>query len=131
MGLSTRYGLVGIAALALLAAVHQLRGMELSPQPSRDYLLGVLPNFAAAIAISFVLLGIWGDQNPNADFASAKRPFILCASISGLGLIGWELFQITSSSLVFDLHDVGATIVGIGVAIILFYVLKPRVTQEP
>jgi hypothetical protein len=130
MRLSTRYGLTGIGALALLAAVHQLRGMELSPQPSRDYLIGVLPNFAAAIAITFVLLSIWSDQNPNADFASAKRPFILCASISGLGLLAWELFQKTSSRLVFDPHDVGATVVGIGVSIMLFYMLKPRATQE-
>lgn len=130
MRLSTRYGLTGIGALALLAAVHQLRGMELSPQPSRDYLIGVLPNFAAAIAITFVLLSIWSDQNPNADFASAKRPFIICASISGLGLLAWELFQKTSSRLVFDPHDVGATVVGIGVSIMLFYMLKPRATQE-
>ncbi len=130
MRLSTRYGLTGIGALALLAAVHQLRGMELSPQPSRDYLIGVLPNFAAAIAITFVLLSIWSDQNPNADFASAKRPFILCASISGLGLLAWELFQKTSSRLVFDPHDVGATVVGNGVSIMLFYMLKPRATQE-
>ena len=130
MRLSTRYGLTGIGALALLAAVHQLRGMELSPQPSRDYLIGVLPNFAAAIAITFVLLSIWGDQNPNADFASAKRPFIHCASISGFALLAWELFQKTSSRLVYDLHDVGATVVGIGATIILFYVLRPRATQE-
>lgn len=130
MRLSTRYGLTGIGALALLAAVHQVRGMGLPPQPSLDYLVGVLPNFAAAIAITFVLLSIWGDQNPNADFAAAKRPFILCASISGLGLIAWELFQKTSNRLVFDPHDVGATVVGIGVTIIVFYVLKPRQRQE-
>ena len=130
MRLSTRYGLTGIGALVLLAAVHQLRGMELPPQPSRDYLIGVLPNFAAGIAITFVLLSIWGDQHPDADFASAKRPFILCASISGFGLLAWELFQKTSSRLVFDPHDMGATVVGIGVSTILFYLLKPRATQE-
>jgi hypothetical protein len=125
MRLSTRYGLIGIGALGLLAAVHQLRGMERSPQPTSDYLIGVLPNFAAAIAITFVLLSIWSDQNPDAGFTSAKRPFLLCSSISGFGLLAWELFQKTSSRLVFDPHDVGATLVGLGAAGMLFYILRP------
>jgi hypothetical protein len=127
---STRYGLTGIGALGLLAAVHQLRGMERTPQATSDYLIGVLPNFAAAIAITFVLLSIWSDQNKEAGFTAAKRPFLLCASISGFGLLAWELFQKTSSRLVFDPHDVGATFVGIGAASILFYILKPRSPTE-
>ena len=126
MRLSTRYGLTGIAALGLLTAVHQLREWERSPQPTIDYSIGVLLNFAAAIAISFVLLSIWSDRNPEAGFTSAKRSFFICASIIGLGLIAWELFQTTSRRLVFDPHDVGATVVGIEVAIALFYLLSPR-----
>jgi hypothetical protein len=128
--LSTRYGLTGIGALGLLAAVHRLRAIERSPQPFSDYLLGVLPNFAAAIAITFVLLSIWSDQNKKANFTQAKRPFLLCASISGAGLLAWEFFQKTSSRLVFDPHDVGATLLGIGAANILFYMLKPRSRNE-
>jgi hypothetical protein len=127
---STRYGLTGIGSLALLAAVHQLRGLERSWPPTGDYLIGVLHNFAAAIAIAFVLLSIWSDQNPDADFRSAKRPFFVCASISGAGLLAWELFQKTSDRLVFDPHDVGATVVGIGVAIALFYLLRPAAAHE-
>jgi hypothetical protein len=104
--------------------------MERTPQATKDYLIGVLPNFAAAIAITFVLLSIWSDQNKEAGFTAAKRPFFLCASISGFGLIAWELFQKTSSRLVFDPHDVGATVVGIGAAGILFYIPKPRSPNE-
>jgi hypothetical protein len=130
MRLSTRYGLAGIAALGLLATVHQLRDMELPPQPTADYLIGVLPNFAAAIAITFVLLSIWADQNPNVGVASAKRPFVLCASISGFGLLAWELFQKTSSGLVFDPHDMGATLIGVGAAGVLFCILAPQSTKE-
>jgi hypothetical protein len=104
--------------------------MQRSPQPTIDYLIGVLPNFAAAIAITFVLLSIWADQNREADFNSAKRPFLVCAFISSVGLLAWELVQKTSSRLVFDSNDVGATLVGVGAASILFYALKPQRRRE-
>ncbi|HZF95565.1 MAG TPA: hypothetical protein VEZ20_11925 [Allosphingosinicella sp.] len=130
MRLSTRFGLTGIGALGLLAAVHRLRTMERPPHPTRDYLIGVLPNFAAAIAITFVLLSIWSDQNKEAGFAAAKRPFLLCAFTSGFGLLAWELFQKTSSRLVFDPHDVAATFLGIGAATILFHILRAQSPSE-
>jgi hypothetical protein len=74
-------------------------------QPTIDYLIGVLPNFAAAIAITFVLLRILADPNRDADFNSAQRPFLFCIIVGGVGLVAWELFQKTSSRLVFDPHD--------------------------
>ncbi len=125
MQLSTRYGLVGIGALTLLTTVHQLRGSPGLLSPAGDYLLGTLPNFAAAIAITFVLLSIWADQNRDAAFASIKRPFLMCASISAFGLLAWETFQKTSDRFVFDLHDTGATLVGVIVTSLLFYITTP------
>lgn len=88
-----RYGLAGMSGLSLLAFVHRLRAEAPPPDPAVDYLLGVAPNFAAAIAILFVLLGIWADQKREASFATAHRAFALCASISGLGLTAWEFVQ--------------------------------------
>lgn len=126
MKASTRYGLVGIGALSLLSAVHWLRGMGSWQLPAGDYLLGVTPNFAASIAICFVLLSIWADQRHGPTFDVAKRAFLICVSISGLGLLGWELFQKNSSRFVFDPHDVGATFVGMSAASLLFYFLTPR-----
>lgn len=126
MKASTRYGLVGIGALSLLSLAHWLRETVTWRQPASAYFLGVTPNFAAAIAISFVLLSIWADQRPGASFPISARAFLVCTSISGLGLLGWELVQKTSSRFVFDPHDVGATLVGIGIATLLFYILTPR-----
>lgn len=126
MKASTRYGLVGIGALSLLSVVHWLREIAAWRGPVGDYLLGVTPNFAAAIAISFVPLSIWADQKRKASFAAAARGFLICGSVSALGLLGWEFVQKTSSRFVFDPHDVGATFAGIGVASLLFYCLTPR-----
>ena len=123
---STRYCLTGIGALSLLSIAHWLRESEAWQPRAGDYLLGVTPNFAAAIAICFVLLSIWADQRPDANFGSAARAFLACATISGVGLLGWELFQRTSSRFVFDPHDAAATLVGIGASILLFYWLTPR-----
>ena len=126
MRVSTRYGLAGIGALGLLTTVHWLRDLAWSLPGIADYLIGVIPNFAAAVAIIFVLLSIWSDQNRDADSASLNRALRVSASISGAGLLCWELFQRMSHRLVFDLHDIVATLVGVGTAYILFYLLTPR-----
>lgn len=123
---ATRYGLAGMGGLALLTAVHQIRDRKISLSPPGDYLIGVLPNFAAAIAITFVLLSIWSDQNRTADHAATRRAFLIRAAISGIGLIAWELFQKTSRNLVFDPHDIAATFVGLAFAGLLFRLLTPR-----
>lgn len=124
MKLSTRYGLAGIAGLALLSAVHTLRDSVVRPITG-DYLLGVLPNFAAAIAITFVLLGIWADHTKAPSFKAAQRAFIAAASISGIGLTGWEIVQRTSSRFVFDRDDLMATGVGLIVATLIFRAMTP------
>ena len=127
----TRYGLAGIGALALLSLVHWARGWELPTSPTTAYLLGVLPNFAAAVAITFALLSIWSDQNSEASFASNKRAFFAAASISGVGLFAWEFFQkTTSGKLVFDEHDLAATLIGLGAASLLFYTITRRFRGE-
>lgn len=126
MQLSTRYGLIGIAALALLSLVHWVRDRHVELDPIGTYLRGVTPNFAAAIAISFVLLSIWADRKRNAGFASLRNRFLGCAAISGVGLIGWELLQSTSRNFVFDGHDMLATLVGIATAAALFRAVTPR-----
>lgn len=90
-----------------------------------SFLLGVLPNFAAAIAIAFVLSSIWCDQHRDAAPASVRRCFALCALISCVGLIGWEFLQIRSGKLVFDWNDLVATVAGLAAAFVLFQVVTP------
>ncbi|OYW44508.1 MAG: hypothetical protein B7Z08_09200 [Sphingomonadales bacterium 32-68-7] len=130
MVLSTRYGLAGIGALALLASAHKLRELGAAPHPAAVYLLGVAPNFAAALAITFVLLSIWSDQKRSADYAAVRLAFFGAVAISCAGLLAWELFQTTSSKLVFDSHDIAATLVGGAASWVLFGILTAR-PQSP
>lgn len=125
---STRYGLAGIGALAILSVGHWLRGRPVADEPKQTYLLGVLPNFASSIAITFVLLSIWADQNKDAPYAAARRWFLVCAGVSTSGLLAWEIVQRGSARLVFDPHDIGATLAGTGIAALLFFAMTPRGT---
>lgn len=120
MTIASRAGVTGICALAVLSAVHWLRdevgGWEAS---AVVYALGVLPNLTAAVAIPYVLLGIWADQTKAADPAAAFRMLVGLSAVGATGLLAWELVQRRSSTLVFDLHDVAATVVGAASAVAL------------
>ena len=126
MKLSTRYGLVGLGALALLSVSHWIRGLSGDWSPVLAYLLGVLPNLAAAIAIPFVFMGILADQKKDAPLSVIRNWFFGSVIASFVGLLGWELIQQRSDRLVFDLNDIGATIVGSTIAIPVFAAVTKR-----
>ena len=126
MKLSTRYGLVGLGALALLSVGHWIRGLSGDWSPALAYVLGVLPNFAAAIAIPFVFTGILADQKKDAPLSVIRNWFFGSVITSFVGLLGWELLQQRSDRLVFDLNDIGATIVGSAIAIAVFAAVTKR-----
>lgn len=126
MKLATRYGLAGLAGLAMLTGVQWLRQQHPQLGPVETYLVGVAPNFAAAIAITFVLLSIWTDQRSSADKTAIRFRFAVCAAISAAGLIGWECIQMSSRNLVFDLQDMLATLVGIAVSALIYAVVTPN-----
>ena len=120
-----RYGLAGIGALGALSLVHWCRKLQYDGPSAADYLVGVFPNVAAAIAIPFVLLSIWADQKPTATYSTARRSFVVFTLLAGLALITWELIQQSSRTLIFDPHDIGATLLGLGVGWLLFILLTP------
>ena len=131
MKLSTRYAVVGLAALGILSLVHRVRGWPFRSGGITDYLIGVLPNVAAALAIPFVLLGIWAEQRREATDVSARRGFLRLTLVTGVGLIGWEFLQQGSRRLVFDAHDIGATLVGLLLGWLIFCCLAPRSLSPP
>jgi hypothetical protein len=125
MSLSTRYGIAGIGALAALTAVQWLRENGYAHDDVSGYLLGVLPNLFAAVAITFVVLSFCTDQRKLTARDSARPWFLISAAISGVGLIGWEVIQRSSGRFVFDFHDIGATLVGLVLSAALFHMVTP------
>jgi len=126
MTLSTRYGVAGIAALAALTIVQWLRENGYAHGDVSGYLLGVLPNLFAAVAITFVVLSFLADQLKVNGYRAAGRWFLASSVISGAGLVGWEFIQRTSGRFVFDIDDIGATVVGLVLSGVLFHLVTPR-----
>jgi len=52
--------------------------------------------------------------------------FLICAAISGIGLLARALVQTTSQYLVFDINDIAATAMGLLLAGAFFRIVMPR-----
>ena len=120
MKTSIRVMLVGIGALALLSTVHWAREQQFEGPPLLLHLLGVLPSFAAAIAIPFVVLGMWLESSPVSSSMALRKRFMGITLAAGAGLILWEFGQQSSRALFFDPDDLVATLVGLVVGWGLF-----------
>ena len=124
--MSLRYTMVGLAALALLTLVGWARQISFDGGEIVNFLIGVLPNVAAAIAIPYVLLGIWIEERAGMSVAVVRRNFNRLSRGAGGGLILWEFLQQSSRRLVFDVNDLGATLVGLLLGWLIFNWLTPR-----
>jgi len=120
MKLSTRYGIISLAALATLGTAHWVRGNITFDLRAMSFVLGVAPNFAASIAIIFVFMGTVAAQEKYRSYQSYRLWFSILAAVSLVGLIGWEVFQLSSRKLVFDPYDIVFTVIGICTAFALF-----------
>ena len=127
MKLSTRYGLVGLGGLTLLTVGHWVREVSSNGAPASIYILGVLPNIAAAIAIPFVFMGIFADQRKDASLRSIRNWFFASVFVSCAGLFGWEFIQRTGDRLVFDTDDLIATLIGSVLSLGIF----ATITKKP
>ncbi len=122
-----RFGLVDIFALSLLSLGHWARENVQVRSAGIRYGLGVLPNFAAAVVIPFVMMSAWADRDESRNIVPnhAKR-FRLCAAFAFAGLVVWEFVQLSGSRLVFDTDDLVATAAGTAMAFLAFRLVKPK-----
>jgi len=130
MKLPTRIALIGLGALGLLSSVHWARSQQFDGPPLLLYLLGVLPNVAAAIAIPYVVLSIWVDQAPTDSFSVVQKRHLMLTGFSSVGLIAWEFGQQLSRGLYFDPDDIVATIIGMVLGLMFFRWIKPPAADK-
>ncbi|NDD64191.1 MAG: hypothetical protein EBZ36_09470 [Acidobacteria bacterium] len=118
--------LVGIGALATLSLVDWARRGHFINGEVTAFLIGVMPNVAAAIAIPFVILGIRVEQRKELSSAAVRWSFAVLSLVAGVGLILWEVLQQASRALVFDPNDIGATLIGLLLGWVVFNRLTPK-----
>lgn len=95
-------------------------------------LLGILPNFAAAIAIPVVVLAVLVEAAPGLRGDRASRAFAGLVVLSLAALVAWEVVQRRSDRLVFDPYDLLASAAGSAVALCLFrWVSSGRPSSSP
>ncbi len=123
LSFSQKLVLSGMVGLALLSGTHQLR--ETLPAPERlvRYVLDIMPNFAAAIALPLVLAGLVPRIAGARETGKARRDFGGLLAFTTSGLVAWEFLQRGSRTLVFDVHDLIATVVGAATAFLAFATL--------
>ena len=77
--------------------------------PYLAFVLGWMPNYLAGLGfmvLGVAILALAGNLTRDARLPGLAHPFmLLMAAVSLLGLIGWELAQL-SGGLVFDVHDI-------------------------
>jgi hypothetical protein len=107
--LSQRLALTGVLGLAALSATHGMRGSIPEPDALLAYVLGVMPNLAAAFAMPLVLASSLGLTSGRHITARSTHSFLRILLFAAVGLCAWEAVQIRSDRFRFDLRDLGAT----------------------
>lgn len=113
---ATRHALTGMAALAVLSLGHWARAAGVFSSPVATFILGVLPNVAAAVGIPFITAGGLADMRKDRQVPIDLRTFTMLNLGSVAGLVAWEFVQRGSLSLRFDPADLVATLVGAALA---------------
>ena len=84
--------------------------------PLATFILGVLPNVAAAVAIPSITAGALADMRKDRQVPIDLRTFTMLNLGSVAGLVAWEFVQRGRLSLRFDPADLVATVAGAAVA---------------
>ncbi len=113
---ATKHAFTGMTALAVLSLGHWARAAGVFASPLATFILGVLPNVAAAVAIPSITAGALADMRKDRQVPIDLRTFTMLNLGSVAGLVAWEFVQRGSLSLRFDPADLAATFVGAAVA---------------
>ena len=115
MELRYRLSATGMIGLAALSATHWLRENISDAGPFVSFVLGVMPNLAAAFAMPLILASIFPHISRKPITRRSRLRYVWMLLFTTLGLCGWELIQMRSNRFVFDIYDILAT--GLGSAL--------------
>lgn len=76
------------------------------------YVMGVMPNLAAAFAMPLVLASFFRRTSEHPSAARSVHAFLITLLFTAVGLCTWEVVQARSERFWFDVHDLGATGLG-------------------
>lgn len=116
--LSYRLSATGMIGLAALSATHWLRENTSAARPVLSFVLGVMPNLAAAFAMPLILASFSPHTSRTPITKSSRLRYFWVLLFTTLGLCLWELIQEQSDRFVFDAYDLLAT--GFGSALAYF-----------
>jgi hypothetical protein len=109
MQLPQRLSITGMGGLAALSATHWMRGNILDPSPVLAFVLGVLPNLAAAFSMPLILASLVPLSSHTPDTVKFRRMYLWILVFTAAGLCSWEFIQMRSNRFVFDTNDLVAT----------------------
>jgi hypothetical protein len=112
MPLPQRLSITGMGGLAALSATHWMRDNILDPSPVLAFVLGVLPNLAAAFSMPLILASLVPLAWHTPDTAKGRRTYMWILAFTASGLCSWEFIQVRSNRFVFDANDIVATGLG-------------------
>ena len=115
-----RLSATGMIGLSALSATHWLREHTSAPGPVLSFVLGVMPNLAAAFAMPLILASFSPRTSGTPVTKSSRFRYSWVVLFTTLGLCGWELIQTRSNRFVFDVYDMLATGLGSALAYLAF-----------
>jgi hypothetical protein len=114
---------VVISGMLLVIITHIVRPLPPSTNPILKFIIDVLPNFGAGLALPFFLVFA-----RNRFRYPTNPPSMITFSVFGICVVtllaGWEFFQLNVWSIPYDINDLYATAAGALITVFIFRIIK-------
>jgi len=111
-----------LIGFSMIFIARMLRPLPADAHPIIVFIVGVMPNFGAGLAIPFFIL-VLNDAFFKKQLWQPAMQFNVICLFTLLGLAAWELAHTLAWGVPFDWFDMLATIAGIACAYIAFHTL--------
>ncbi len=121
-------GIITLVGMALVIIAHLMRPELGAFHPGLVLVVGVLPNFGAALSLPFLMI-VFAARILRPGRGKLLHRFVAALGVTLLGLTAWEVIQHMVWEYPIDPNDIAAT--GLGVVFAAgAYALLPRATNS-